>query len=119
MLTDLTTDRADLDWYLVARSSCAWQRARTRRRHHSRSKHYRWKNRILVVSARKRDDARLTELQTELASAAEEFADRDMVLVTLLDDGTSTVEDQELTAAEAAATPRHLGDTGRFILRCG
>jgi hypothetical protein len=80
--------------------------------------HYRWKNRILVVSAPKRDDAKLTELQTELASAPEEFADRDMVLVTLLDDGTSMVGDQELTAAEVAATRAALGiQAGSFALR--
>ncbi|NND46199.1 MAG: DUF4174 domain-containing protein [Woeseiaceae bacterium] len=80
--------------------------------------HYRWKNRILVVSARTRDDVKLAELQTKLASTPEEFADRDMVLVTLLDYGTSMVGDQELTAAEAAATRDALGiQTGSFALR--
>ncbi|MGB5331750.1 MAG: DUF4174 domain-containing protein [Woeseiaceae bacterium] len=80
--------------------------------------HYRWKNRILVVSARTRDDVKLAELQTELASTPEEFADRDMILVTLLDCGTSMVGEQELTAAEAAATRDALGiQTGSFALR--
>ena len=80
--------------------------------------HYRWKNRILVVSARSRDDVKLAELQTELASTPEEFADRDMVLVTLLNYGTSMVGDRELTAAEAAATRDAVGiQTGSFALR--
>lgn len=119
LLTDFTTDRADLDWYLDGPFEL---RLASVRAYSAQTpftlEHYRWKNRILVVSARKRDDARLTELQTELASAAEEFADRDMVLVTLLDDGTSTVGDQELTAAEAAATRAALGiQAGSFALR--
>ncbi|MGB5719751.1 MAG: DUF4174 domain-containing protein, partial [Woeseiaceae bacterium] len=58
------------------------------------------------------------ELQTELASTPEEFADRDMVLLTLLDYGPSMVGDQELTAAEAAATRAALGiQTGSFAMR--
>ena len=118
LLTDFTTDRADLDWYLDGPFEL---RLASVRAYSAQTpftlEHYRWKIRI-VVSARKRDDARLTELQTELASAAEEFADRDMVLVTLLDDGTSTVGDQELTAAEAAATRAALGiQAGSFALR--
>jgi monofunctional biosynthetic peptidoglycan transglycosylase len=48
---------------------------------------YLWKSRVLVVSAPTQDDIDLVELQTELASMREEFADRDMVLVTLLDTG--------------------------------
>ena len=51
---------------------------------------YRWKNRVLVVSARARDEQKLLELQREAAATPEEFADRDMVLVSLLDLGTST-----------------------------
>lgn len=79
---------------------------------------HRWKKRVLVVSARARDEAKLTELQTELASTSEEFADRDMVLMTLLDAGTSMAGGQKLTAAEAAATRAALGiPAGSFALR--
>jgi len=79
---------------------------------------YRWKNRVLVVSARDKDDTRLLELQTEIASLPEEFADRDMLLVTLLDAGTSTAGNRQLSAAEAAATRDELEiPTGQFALR--
>lgn len=65
---------------------------------------YRWKNRVLVVSARDRDDNKLTELLAELAANPAPFADRDMVLVTLLETGTSTAGDRKLSSEEAAAT---------------
>ena len=78
---------------------------------------YRWTNRVLIVSARTRDDMKLTELRSDVASAPEEFADRDMVLVTLLDSGTSMAGDRELTAAEAASTRAALGiQNGSFAL---
>lgn len=79
---------------------------------------YRWKNRVLVVSARARGDNKLIALQDEVASMPEEFADRDMVLVTLLDSGTSTACERQLTSAEVAATRAVLGvQGGAFALR--
>lgn len=79
---------------------------------------YRWKNRVLVVSASDRDDVNLQKLQNDLASMAEEFTDRDLVLVTLLDTGTSEAGDRELTAAEAAAARAELKiEAGLFALR--
>jgi hypothetical protein len=79
---------------------------------------YLWKSRVLVVSAPTQDDIDLVELQTELASMREEFADRDMVLVTLLDTGTSAAGGRELTTAETTAARASLGiQSGQFALR--
>ncbi len=79
---------------------------------------YRWEHRVLLVSAPVPDDTDLLEVQNQLASTREEFADRDMVLVTLLDNGTSTAGGRELTVAEAAAARAALGiPAGSFALR--
>lgn len=79
---------------------------------------YRWKNRVLVVNARSRDDKELEKVQNDLASKREAFADRDMVLVTLLDSGTSTAGDRALTATETAAVRAALDiPAGSFALR--
>ena len=79
---------------------------------------YRWTNRVLVVSAPDRDNKELEKVQDELASNREAFADRDMVLVTLLDSGASTAADRELTEAEADAARAALDiPAGAFALR--
>lgn len=79
---------------------------------------YRWKHRVLLVSAPAPEDTDLVEVQKELAAMREEFADRDMVLVTLLDSGTSTAGDRELTVAETAAARAAQGiPSGSFALR--
>ena len=79
---------------------------------------YLWENRVLVISAQDQDDKKLIKLQGDVASMAEEFADRDMVLVTLLGSGTSTAGNRELSVAEAAEVRAALGvQTGSFALR--
>ena len=79
---------------------------------------YLWENRVLVISAQDQDDKKLVKLQGDVASMAEEFADRDMVLVTLLGSGTSTAGNRELSVAEAAEVHAALGvQTGSFALR--
>ena len=79
---------------------------------------YQWKNRVLIVSAPTEDDKNLRDQQDEVASAPEEFADREMVLVTLLDDAVSTAEDRKLTIEEAATARAALGiRPGSFALR--
>jgi monofunctional biosynthetic peptidoglycan transglycosylase len=81
-------------------------------------KQYQWKNRVLVASAPDQGDMELMELQNELASRAEEFADRDMVFVTLLDSGISMADERQLTVAEVTATRAALEiRPGRFALR--
>ena len=78
----------------------------------------RWKNRVLVVNSQAREEPRLAALQAELTATSDEFADRDMVLVTLLDTGTSMAGDRELTAAEAAEARADLRlQTGSFALQ--
>ena len=79
---------------------------------------FRWHNRVLLVSAASADDKNLARVQDELAAMSAEFAERDMVLVTLLDTGTSTAGDRQLTGAEVAATRADLRlPGGEFALR--
>ena len=79
---------------------------------------YQWKNRVLVISAPSEDDESLMRQQDEVAATLEEFADRDMILVTLLDDAVSTTADRELTAEEASAARAAIAvRPGSFALR--
>lgn len=79
---------------------------------------YRWKNRVLVVSAPNEDDKNLRKQQSEMALTQAEFAERDMVLVTLLDNALSTAGDRQLTTAEAAKARVAMGiRPGSFALR--
>jgi hypothetical protein len=79
---------------------------------------YQWKKRVLVVSAGSANDESLRKQQNDLASTLEEFADRDMVLVTLIDDAVSTADGRELTTEDAMAAREALGiRSGSFTLR--
>lgn len=79
---------------------------------------YQWKNRVLVVSAPADDDINLREQQDNVALTPDEFASRDMILVTLLDNAISTAGDRELTTEEAVTTRAALGvRPGSFALR--
>lgn len=79
---------------------------------------YRWKHRALVISAPDQNDAGLIAMRDAMASTREKFAERDMVLVTLLDNGASVAGERQLTAAEAAAARDTLGiQAGSFALR--
>ncbi len=78
----------------------------------------RWKKRVLVLSAPSRDDARLEDQLEALAEVPEEFADRDMVLVTLLGEGPSSADEQPLSAEEAEDVRRQVGiSPGSFAVR--
>ena len=79
---------------------------------------YQWRNRVLVISAPSSDDTELLEQLAELASTSDEFADRDMVLVTLLDNADSRANGCKLTSAEVAAARTDLGiRPGAFVLK--
>lgn len=79
---------------------------------------HRWKHRVLVISASTAADEDLVRLQAEVAANPAEFEDRDLMLVTLVDDGTSVAGSRVLTDAEAAAIRADLGiRPGRFALR--
>ena len=79
---------------------------------------YRWEHRVLVVSAPSEDDEHLQAQLDELASTAAAFADRDMVLVTLVDQGASTAGRRELTNADVATAREALRiRPGSFALR--
>jgi len=79
---------------------------------------YRWKNRVLVISAPTDEDENLVAQKNALTQSAEEFADRDLVLVTLLDKSASMAGDRNLTTEEVATTRAALKiTTGSFALR--
>jgi len=68
-----------------------------------------WKRRVLVVSAADETDAQLRDLLNELAATRDEFTDRDLLLVTLLDSGASTAGDRVLTSDDVTAARKALG----------
>jgi hypothetical protein len=79
---------------------------------------YLWKKRVLVVSAPTEDDEDLNEQQSELTATAEAFANRDMVLLSLLDTAGSRAGDRHLSADETAAVREALRiQPGSFALR--
>jgi hypothetical protein len=79
---------------------------------------YRWKRRVLVVSAPSHDDPDLGRQLDMLAQAPGDLADRDMSLVKLLDDGVSAADNRELSADETAAARAALGiERETFTLR--
>jgi hypothetical protein len=79
---------------------------------------YHWEARVLVVSAPGSDDPQLKAQIDALDASRDDFADRDLVLVTLLDDGVSTAGSRELSVEEAAAAREALGiRAGSFALR--
>ena len=79
---------------------------------------YRWQYRVLVVSAPGKDDENLQAQLHELASTEDEFADRDMVLVTLVDHGVSTAGRHALAKADVAVAREALRiRPGSFALR--
>jgi hypothetical protein len=79
---------------------------------------YRWKNRVLVISAHAAEDSDLTLQQQAVAASADAFADRELVLVTLLDAGPSATAERTLAEHEVAAVRAELGmPPGSFSLR--
>jgi monofunctional biosynthetic peptidoglycan transglycosylase len=70
---------------------------------------YRWQQRALIVNAADGSDRMLVRLQSELAAAPEQFADRDMQLVLLLDDGSAVAGQRPLTQTEVDRIRAELG----------
>ena len=61
---------------------------------------YRWKHRVLVISAPDADDANLVRSRRDVSATTDGFTERDMVLVTLLDRAGSSAGDVVLTKEE-------------------
>jgi hypothetical protein len=79
---------------------------------------FRWEYRVLIVSAPGIDNENLRTQLDETAATPGEFADRDMLLVVLVDDGISTAGGRELTNAEISRARDALRiRPGRFGLR--
>lgn len=67
----------------------------------------RWQNRPLLVFAASADDAKLRELRTELARAAPELRDRDMVLIEVIGAAQASLDGAALPEGTAADLRRH------------
>jgi hypothetical protein len=81
-------------------------------------KQYQWNNRVLVVSAPNEGDGNLEKQLAAVALTRAEFLDREMALVSLIDDSVSTAGDRELTGRETAAARAAVGiRQGAFALR--
>jgi hypothetical protein len=79
---------------------------------------YRWQQRMLVVSAPRHDDEHLAAQLRAAADSRQDFAGRDLVLVTLVDDGDSAAGNQALTDADVASARAALDiASGTFALR--
>lgn len=79
---------------------------------------YQWTNRVLVVSAPSATDENYEQQQQGILDSIEEFAERDMVLVALLDKPGSMAGDRDLSQREAADTRAALGiEPDSFALR--
>lgn len=78
----------------------------------------RWKQRVLVVSAPTADHPHLAAQLSDVERTRKAFRERDMLLVVLLDAGSSRAGDLDLTAAEAEAVREAVDvETGAFALR--
>ena len=78
---------------------------------------YRWRNRVLVVSAPATTDEHLVSVQADIAATRSKFEDRDLVLVTVLEEGASTAGSLEISAKDAAFVRDDLGiEPGQFAL---
>ncbi|MEJ2604502.1 MAG: CIA30 family protein, partial [Gammaproteobacteria bacterium] len=64
---------------------------------------FQWQKRLLVVSASRTNDSQLREQREGVSATREAFRERDMLLVTLLNDAASSAGDQALTGDEIAA----------------
>lgn len=79
---------------------------------------HRWSRRILVLGATSADDADLERQLDAVRATASGFAERDMLLVVVLEDGASQAGERVLSAAEASGVRRALGlPQGTFSLR--
>jgi hypothetical protein len=79
---------------------------------------YRWQRRVLVINALSANDERLAALANELEASKAAFDDRDLLLVTLLDEGVSTAGEQPLNDGEVAALRKSLAfRPGEFGIR--
>ena len=63
---------------------------------------FRWKNRVVVVNAPHATDGQLENLRNEVKQTRNEFSDRNMVLVILLDDAVSTADNRDLKPEKVA-----------------
>ena len=78
---------------------------------------FHWEKRVLVISAPDAENADLVAQRRAIEASADEFADRDMALVVLLERGASSAGDRELTAEEADRARSELGiESGSFAV---
>lgn len=79
---------------------------------------YQWNKRVLILSAPDGDDKHLKAQLATIAASRDDFKERDMTLVVILNTGPSTAGERTLSATEAAGVQTRLGiDTAAFALR--
>ncbi len=78
----------------------------------------RWDRRVLVLSAQSADDPLLQQQLAAIEEAGEGFGERDLMLVTLTDDGSARAGDEALASETVHALRERLGTgTDSFELR--
>ena len=78
---------------------------------------YQWENRLLVVSSPAPDDPKFTRQLQQVAATGSEFAERDLVLISLATGGTSQAGERQLGPAQVDAIRSALGiDAGVFAV---
>ena len=70
---------------------------------------YLWKQRPLLVFAPSDNDPRLAETRSRIEATRCDFADRDMVLGVVVNEGTSTLDGQRIDADESQRLARKYG----------
>ena len=77
-----------------------------------------WESRVLVINATDVDDAKFKAQFGALEATRAEFIERDLLLVTLLDDTSSIAGDRRLTREDVARARDELGiEAGEFAVR--
>lgn len=76
---------------------------------------FKWKNRIILMSAPSSEDPGLIEQINHLAGKQAELTDRDLRIIQILGDGQSLIDDNLLSGKSAAAMKVQFGITGEVF----
>ena len=78
---------------------------------------YHWKNRVLVLFASSRENEQYKTQWDEFAADEDGLSERDIVLISIFDQGKSQINGQEITAVSTETIKQRLGESGsRFTV---
>lgn len=78
---------------------------------------YHWKNRVIVLFASSSENERYKTQWDEFAADEEGLSERDIVLISIFDQGKSRINGQEITAVSTETIKQRLGESGsRFTV---